>query len=128
MVVTTGMPHPEGFWVKKDATFESGKMGKGACANPDEFNPQHPCDGTKDQFSSCPDFRPYTVVSSTHKKKGRKNFKTCIYPLFRCYLKVAMSEGDSELTKRCAVLVKEHWTEIRILELLRRNSGMVVKV
>lgn len=39
-----------------------------------------------------------------------------------------MAEGDSELTKRCAVLVKEHWTEIRVLELLRRNSGMVIKV
>lgn len=39
-----------------------------------------------------------------------------------------MPEGDSELTKRCAVLVKVHWTEIRILELLRRNSGMVIKV
>lgn len=76
------------------------------------------------------------VLISTHtlwcpphtQKKGRKKFKTCIYPLFRCHLKVAMAEGDSELTKRCAVLVKEHWTEIRILELLRRNSGMVIKV
>lgn len=54
----------------------SGKMGKGAYANPDEFNPQHPCDGTKDQFSSCPDFHPYTVVSSTHtQKKEEKNLR-----------------------------------------------------
>lgn len=39
-----------------------------------------------------------------------------------------MSEGDSELIKRCTVLVKEHWTDIKILELLRRKGGMVVKV